>query len=269
MSEDSNKTGDAVALAKEMLDLKRSEHEKLRNSKPYTDEIKHLTRLTHDFLFCIHSCWLAFTRYPDGRHWLLQGATDQLVESAIALPALVEQGIFGAARRELRFMLEAVTKYVLVDQSVSGSTPVAARVKYLHENVRRSSIDPIEDVKLRLVTDTVGFKNDVKSQFGDLSAYVHPSQDQIGDLFSRIDRGEGPGFEGPADIRRLNAQTSKVLDIVLALYFEGIGPSFTGDVFVHVLDDLENWKFRRTKYVSQIDRFFDYKHERKPDSTAG
>jgi hypothetical protein len=45
--------------------------------------------------------------------------------------------------------------------------------------------------------------------------------------------------------------------------FEGIGPSFTGDLFIGVLDDLPRWRFRKTKFVGEISRFFDYKFERQ------
>jgi hypothetical protein len=57
--------------------------------------------------------------------------------------------------------------------------------------------------------------------------------------------------------------TSQTLDLVLALVFEGIGPSFSGDIIVGVFDENPRWKFHRTRFVGQVSRHFDYKVERQ------
>lgn len=244
-----------------------AEHAEVPKTKRYEDAQLHLRRLTQDFLVALRASWFVFTRYPDGKHWLLQNAVDDLMESAVAIPMLVEQGIFSSARRELRYMLEATVKYVYVDQQLGGDTPLEDRIAYLGDTSRvpRSSISPINDLTIRMLDDRKSFRDAVTQAFGALSGYVHPSQKQLGERLKRAERGEYSGLEGPGVIEAYIRLASQTLDLVLVLVFEGIGPSFTGDVFVQLFDDEPKWKFHRTRYMAQVSKHFEYKMERHPD----
>lgn len=201
---------------------------------------------------------------PEFRHWLLQGSFDDLLESVIALPSLAGDGMVNVARRELRYLLEATVKYVYVDQQVDRGTPLAERVRLLGDTTKvpRSSISPIDDIKLSMIEDPKQLRDAVHSAFGALSGFVHPSRKALEERLARAARGEFGGFEGPAVHETFSRLMSQTLDVVLSLVFQGIGPAFTGDVFIEVLDDRPDWKFHRTKFTAEVSRFFDYKAER-------
>src|SRR4051812_13657407 len=69
-------------------------HANVRNSRRYRDATSHLQRVVDDFVRVVSSSALAFTRYPDSRHWLLQNATDELIEAVVATVVLTREGIF-------------------------------------------------------------------------------------------------------------------------------------------------------------------------------
>ena len=71
------------------------------------------------------------------------------------------------------------------------------------------------------------------------------------------------GMETLTMLQDLVSEVYEVCSIVVVLVFETIGPSFTGDLLVNFLDEQEHWVFHSNKYISTIDTYFDYKHERK------
>ncbi len=194
-----------------------------------------------------------------------QANADDLLESVVAIPPLVEQGVFNSGRRELRYLLEALVKFVYVDQQVSGDAPLQERLAFLADNAKvpRSSVDPIDWMTLRLVSQPEEFRAAVKQAFKSLSGYVHPSRSQIDERLRRAARGEFSGFEGPKVVEAFNRLTSQTLDLAVVLICEGIGPAFTGDLHIQLFDDYPDWKFHRTRFAAQVSRYFDYKVERK------
>jgi hypothetical protein len=118
-----------------------------------------------------------------------------------------------------------------------------------------------------MLDDTEPLRNAVKQSFGALSGYVHPSRKVLDERLARAERGEFTGFEGPGVLEAFNRLASQTLDLAVVMLFEGIGPSFTGDLFLQVFDDLPEWKFHRTRFTPEISRHFDYKVERQQRSS--
>jgi hypothetical protein len=261
MMENSN---DPFAKAAEDLQRRIAAHQETRDSKRYNDAHIHLQRLVQDFAVALRARWLAVTRHPDSSNWLLQNSVDDLLESGIGLPVLAREGIFNVARRELRYMLEATVKYVYVDQQLPGDASLEERVKFLGDKAKvpRSSVSPISDISLQMV-EPEPFRNAVRQSFASLSGYVHPSREAFEERLRRASRGEFSGFEGPRVLESFNRLASQTLDLVLALNFEGIGRTFSGDLFIQIFDDNANWKFHRTTFTAQVSRYFDYKVERQ------
>jgi len=255
---------DPFAAARRRLDADVAAHATVRASKRYQDAQTHLGRLLADFALTLRLSAIAFTRYPHAQKWLQQANVDDLLESVVAIPLLVEQGILNAGRRELRYLLESLVKFVHVDQQLSGETRLQDRVAFLADQVPRSSIDPIDKLTLRLVSDPDAFRSAVKQAFAALSGYVHPSHHQIEERLRRAARGEFSGFEGPKVVEGFTKLTSQTLDLAVVLICEGIGPDFTGDLYVQLFDEYPRWNFHRTKFVAQISAQFDYKLERQP-----
>jgi len=245
-------------------------HDKVRDSADFIGEQARLQRLTKDFIEAIRAASFAFTRYPDSEKWLLQSSTDDLLESAVAIHALAEQGVFNAGRRELRYMLELVVKCVFVDQQLPGGTPLDDRVTFAKDTNRvpRSSVDVADQLVIRMLSDPELLANEVRGLFGSLSGYVHVSGTQFDERFVRAKRGELVGFESVKSLRAFNAALTNAYDILLVLIFEGIGPMFTGDLFIQLFDSDPKWKFHKTKYTAQVSSFFDYKTERRSQPEA-
>jgi hypothetical protein len=248
-------------------DLKRriEEHEETRSTERYQAAEVHLQRLIQDFASALHASWFAFTRYPESKNWLLQNSADDLLESAIALPLLARDGVFNVARRELRYVLEASVKFVYVDQQVPADSPLEDRMRFLGDTTKvpRSSIAPIADTTIRMLQDPDQLRRAVKQSFGALSGYVHPSKKASQERMRHAQRGEFSGFEGPATLEAFTRLASQTLDLVLVMIFEGIGPAFTGDLFIQLFDERPEWKFHRTKFAKQVSAHFDYKLERQ------
>jgi hypothetical protein len=237
-------------------------HLRVRNSAEYTAEGKFLHRLVGDFVETLHLANVLFTRYPESHKWLLQRETDGLIESAAAVLVLAVNGMVNPARRELRHLLEAVLKFMYVDQQLSGGVDLDERVRFLGSKVPDSSVSIVDEVVFRLgQADTVA--NDTKSTFSQLCRYVHPSQEQTLERIARAKRGEFIGFESAAQMRAFNKELARTLDLVLILYLEGIGPSFTGDVFELALTK-KSWKFHKTRHVGPLGERFAYKN-RNPE----
>jgi len=263
-----SKPEDSIASAADDLKALIEAHEETRSSKRYQAAEAHLDRLVQDFAMGLRSSWLAFSRFPQSDEWILQRSIDDLLESVVALRGVSREGTFNAARRELRSLLESTVKYVYVDQQLDRDASLKERIRFLGDNskVPRSSISPIDDVTLRMVADKEDFPQAVRRSFSALSGFVHPSRRASEERLARVARGEFTGFEGPKVLEAFTQLASQTLDLVLALIFEGIGPDFSGDLFVSLLDEAPKWKFHKTKFVSQVSGFFDYKVERRPAS---
>ena len=73
---------DPLAALAEALEERILEYEKVRDTAEYRSEVNYLDHLTRDMVMGIRLANYAFTRYPDGREWLLQRFTDDLLESS-------------------------------------------------------------------------------------------------------------------------------------------------------------------------------------------
>jgi hypothetical protein len=250
----------AQAFAERLADC-----ETVQAGDEYREQCTYMERLTTDFVLGVRSAALAFTRYPAGREWLLQASIDDLLESAISLVTLAGEGVFNVGRRELRYVLELVVKCVYCDQVLPADAPLRERIALAGDpaQVPRSSVDVVDRLTLRMIPDPLEFVHRFHGAFGALSGYTHVSKPQLEERLRRVERGEFIGFEGPATLRAFNALVAQTYDLVLALVFEGIGPAFTGDLFIQILDDEPSWKFHKGRYVGQISRYFDYKAERQ------
>lgn len=95
-------------------------HAKLRESKEYQDELKFLARTRDEFLRAFTAVAMYSGRPPSlNSKSLLFADSQDILESAMSYPMLVSEGILNAPRRELRYVLGAVS---------STEAPVADRM---------------------------------------------------------------------------------------------------------------------------------------------
>jgi hypothetical protein len=256
---------DPIQQLSQELDRRIGEHASIQDSDGFRAQQVLLTRLTSDFVLALRATRMVFTRYPGSGNWIQNRFSDDFLESAVSIGALARQGVFNAGRRELRYMLEAVVKCVFVDQQVPGNTDLQARLAVLNDTslVPRSRVGPIDRIQLRMVSNPKAFTDAVHSAFGSLSGYTHMSVKQLDERLKRAERGEFTGFESSATVEAFSRLLARIYDLILVLLFEGVGPAFTGDLFVEVLDSEPDWEFHRGSFVREVSSTFDYKWERQ------
>lgn len=261
--------GDSISdvIRKQAADLERKigEWEVHASGEQYKAQLTVLDRTTRDFVEALRLASVAFTRYSHANEWLIHKFVDDFLESAISVHSLAIQGVYNVGRREMRYLIEAAVKHVFVDQQLPGHTPLVDRLAFLGDasKVPRSSVSPVDQLQVRMIADAHKLKSAVHSSFGALSGYTHLSKRQLDERLARAARGEFSGFENAKTLEAFNRLLFQTWDIVLALFFEGVGPSFTGDIFIRVLDDRPTWRFHKGSFVREISRHFDYKLERQ------
>lgn len=232
------------------------------NSRPFQDALNYLESITSHLLIAQTYVRLQSSRFSAGNDYLLFRFAPHLVESALAVTSCAKEGMQNAARRELRFLLEAAVKLSSRD-SHNDATKFEDRLARLGDRGKR-----FEDYVAELQYFDE-FKNPAEanaetlSLYSELSHYVHASVPQFEIAMARSRQGESPGMETVATLNRFNKLAFRVYDLILVRIFYGIGLSLAGDIFTSVLDDELQWRFHKGRFVGRMSRCFDYKHERR------
>lgn len=226
---------------------KRKEfEEEVVNTQAYRQSSDYMKRLIEDFkkgLFLIGmAASREYTTYKESA--LMFGITD-LFGSVTAIEIISNEIVLNASKRELRYMLEATIKYASVDHICQGKT-LEEKLDYLYTKIPRSSISPIDNLKglsKLLVTDT-------KELYSLLSQFTHPSMKQIKEYKLQLQRGN-IGFETHKELDTHNRLLFRTFDILLYLLLFNRGNYVMKDFF-YVLQDDENWKFHKGKFVKTL-----------------
>lgn len=245
---------------------RESGHAAVRASQAFQQEIERLNRVTIGLIDIVRLSWAQSSRHrPIIDELLMYSATDDTLESLIAIRELVASGVHNVARRECRYLLELATKHLYVDQQLPNVTTTSRedRLRFLTDEVPRSSIEPVRNVNVLVGAgfSEVDFRNDVKGLWSKMAGYIHPSAIQTEERLRRAARGAFIGFEDPKALREIVADVVRVYDLLGVMWLMAAGPSAAGDVLVML--DQPRWAFARTKWLPAMSRFFDYKAERK------
>ena len=238
--------------------------ENVFKSQQYQQELNYIDSITKDFISTISQIDLYSTRagsiYDD---FLTIRAKNDLIQSAIAINQMVKNGIHNTVKRELRYLIEMMTKYLIVDYDKMGK-PLQEKLHYLKNNIPNSSIEIIHTLVMPFdPTKQKEFNDEVIDFFYKACAYVHPSKKQIEEQLNNYNKGITIGFETSKMFSDLNKQIFRAYDMILAMLFHGFGYSMTGDLFIQIFDDNTKWKFHKGKYVKEISKQFNQKAERK------
>lgn len=239
-------------------------HARLRESEAFAAQAKRLQRLTEGFATAVHATWLMSRRAPNiYDDFLSFRFVDDLLQSAVAIWSLAKEGQLNAAKREMRYMLEASTKHAYVDIKLMGKA-LPDKTKYLSDVIPSSSLKFINDFRLYTFTcaENKEFMNLILSSYGLLSRYVHRSPEQIEEALRLMSLGVAPAFETAQQVESFVRDLSRMYDVVLVLLFNALGVGLAGDVFVNVLDCMKDWPFHKTRFVKKLSLTFDYKSER-------
>jgi hypothetical protein len=246
-----------------------SDHAAVRSSQAFQQEIERLNRVTFGLIDIVRLSWAQSSRHrPILDGLLMYSATYDTLESLIAIRELVSSGVHNVARRECRYLLEVATKHLYVDQQLPDVTTTTRedRIRFLTNEVPRSSIEPVRDLNVLLGAgfSQVDFSNDVKGLWSKMAGYIHPSAMQTEERLRRASRGAFIGFEDPKSLREVVADLVRAYDLLGVMWLMAAGPSAAGDVLLMLEEP--RWAFARTKWLPAMSRFFDYKAERNDDS---
>jgi hypothetical protein len=241
-----------------------AEHAELRASEPFVAQTKRLQRLTEGFALGVHSIWLMSTRQPSiYDEFLTFRFIDDALQSVVAVWALAREGQLTVAKREMRYLLESVSKHVYVDLKLMGK-PLSAKIAFLSESVPSSSVSFIEDFRLYSFGDIENkeFMDEIKNLYSALCRYVHRSPEQVEESLRLLARGVASGFEMPKQLESFVRELQRLYDVLLVLFFNALGLGLAGDVYVQVLDEYSAWPYHKTRFAKLLSKHFNYKAER-------
>jgi hypothetical protein len=195
---------------------------------------------------------------------LLGYISQDLLQSSIALPVLVTEGLLNVARRELRFLVEAATKLCYVQQQQYSSS-IAGKLSAFRKALDSASISLKNQLVLGLLPapDKDKFLEEVGRLTGETSNYVHLTTTQIAERISMVDAGRTSGWESAEDIDKVNLLLERGLASTIVLLLHSVPDYVAGDLLVSENGDTINWYFTKSVYIAAIDSHFDYKHERQ------
>lgn len=238
----------------ESLTTKTSDwREKVYNSQQYQQEIKSLEVISMDFVNTVRAISIYSSRGGDiYDKFLCIRTIDDLIQSAIGIKTMVENGIHNTVRRELRYLIEMTTKYVLVDYAKMGES-FESKTEYLRDNVPNSSIEVIEEYSTPFSGELQSqFRSEIKDFFYKACAYVHPSKRQIDEQMENYKRNNSIGFESAKMFTDINKIIFRAYDMILVMVFHSFGHSMTKDLFEQIFDENPKWKFHKGKYVKEF-----------------
>lgn len=250
------------------LKQRQEDFQKLVESDAFKQERKFLSGFSSDAVNTIRNISFYSTRaktiYDE---FLTIRATDDLIQSAISMFFLIDNGIHNIAKREIRYLLEMTVKYLVVDQECDGK-PLSEKTQYLQDNVPNSSIEVVDRLNLPFDSDiNKQFKDDVRDVFYKACAFTHPSKLQIDEQIRYYEKGIYLGFETAKMLASVNKTVFRAYDLILTMLFVGFGQSISGDLFIEIYDNNAKWKFHKGKYVRMYSKLFDYKFERQQKQT--
>lgn len=189
-----------------------------------------------------------------------------LLQSAMAAIVLPREGILNAAKRELRFILEASIKMAFVEQEGAGAT-VHEKLERFDSELASAKITIKKALNLRLLPENERdpFREEAGRLFGLTSGYVHLTPAQILESISAAEAGVTAGKERPADVEALTSVTERVLSASLVLLFDALPYWVAGDWLVDGDFNSEDWRLSGSRFIAAMDAEFDYKAERQHD----
>ena len=189
---------------------------------------------------------------------------DDITQSTISIETLAKEGITNTCKRELRYLVELAIKATIITRA-NTKTDINEQIAEYKDLLNSSNINPFNKLKLDYFNeqDEKEFKTEVKKTYGLLSNFTHASAEQISERISRALNGKSVGFEGVEELRDLNKLIEKVFSQVIVFIFNAVPQYVVGDYLVESNGDINNWYFKKSRYISLIDETFDYKHERQ------
>ena len=242
------------------------EHKKHLESDEYQSSLRLLEVVTFDFIKGMKSCSMYCSRGIDFRdNSLSLSHIDDYFMSAIMILTMLREGGINPAKREMRYLIDSSMRYLFVDQQLWRGK-LNEKVLYFDKKIDKSNIKYINDIDLHMIDDQ-GLKKSFCSEYTQAyykaCEYVHASTRQIEERFALYEQGITIGLERAEQQQEVAELLSEVYSTLLVFTFHASGVSTVGDLMVDTLSPQNEWVYNGNKYIAEIDRHFDYKHERK------
>jgi hypothetical protein len=247
-------------------EAKIKEHKKHLESDEYQSSLWLLEAVTYDFIKGMKSCSMYCSRGAQFRdNSLSLSHIDDYFMSAIMILTMLKEGGVNPAKREIRYIIDSSMRYLFVDQQLWRGKLNEKRV-YFDKKIDKSNIKYINEIDLHMVANhelKKSFCSEYTKNYYKACEYVHASTKQIEERFSLYEQGITIGLERAEQLQEVAELLSEVYSTLLVFTFHASGVSAVGDLMVDTLSPLDNWVYNGNKYITEIDRHFDYKHERK------
>jgi|GEM_PF-1125016 len=242
------------------------EHKKHLESDKYQCSLRLLEIVTFDFIKGIKSCSTYCSRGAEFRdNSLSLSHIDDYFMSAIMILTMLKEGGINPAKREIRYLIDSSMRYLFVDQQLWRGK-LNEKIIYFDKKIDKSNIKHINDIDLHMV-GSQELKKSLCSEYTQnyykACEYVHASTRQIEERFSLYEQGITIGLERAEQLQEVAELLSEVYSTLLVFTFHASGVSTVGDLMVDMLSPQDDWVYNGNKYIEEIDRHFDYKHERK------
>ncbi len=186
------------------------------------------------------------------------------LQSALSLVSLGIEGLLSVAKRELRFVLKSSIKLCFVQQR-NYAAPIKDKLAEFKNELSSQRISIKERLTLHMLPDTLRpvFADEVGRLYGLASGYVHLTPAQIRERMAAVDSGRTAGNETAAEIDELNQLILRSLAASLVMIFHSTPDYVAGDWLVEDDGSTVRWRFMSSRFLSGMDSYFNYKHERR------
>lgn len=222
-------------------------------------------KIIEDFLF-----WLKFSvcdtsRDPKfGSNNLLSFLEQDMIETLIVVLGNIQDGAHNPAKRELRFLLELSIKMAFVQQNGYAET-IQDKIKQYKDQINSTNIGIRNQITFNYISPENKIKLNEESGriYGEASIFVHLTVKNMTQRIEKIENGHFIGNESLEELRSTNVFLKNILTYCMVFIIESLPEYVVGDWFGMLYPETENWYYLKSKYIAEVDSYFDYKAERE------
>jgi hypothetical protein len=188
--------------------------------------------------------------------------SDEFIEGLESIEKLIENGFRNQCRRELRFLIEAAIKAAFITQTNKGEE-FEDQLKTYRKLLKDSGINAVNRIRFPFLSDESIKKEfiiEVKKMYGNLCNYVHLTPEQLTEKIALSKDGKPFDKLSLTELEILNSEISLSFSYISVLLFNSMPQYVVGDFFEPSLPD---YYYHKSRFIAEIDKEFDYKHERQ------
>ncbi len=229
-------------------------------------EFKRTQDLVRGFCIWITFCHLDTARDSEFKqNHLLSFLSQDILETLMGVCIQVKEGIHNPVIRESRYLLELSIKMAVIQQ-LSYRSSIDKKIQEFNKIIKSPNISMMKKLKFHfLKADTrEEFLEYVGRLYGMSSNFVHVTAQSIKFRLERLEEDRMLGDETEEDLKNLNDFLQQIYAASLVFIAHSVPEYVIGDWHVSNNEEGEDaWYYMKSKYIAEIDSYFDYKFERK------